>query len=146
MYPGVMDVRRSSSMLAVLIEPDRYADIMKAFMLPVRSGMTQEARDLAEGLRDTLAPDLEACCARLRIARMSWHLAVLPSRDFLVIHLEGADSEHFLRRLGSSRHPFELRLHAALTVIVETEPSHAPVAQLLLPLFEFAPPRGKEAD
>ena len=113
-------------------------------MLPVRSGMTQVARDLAEGLRDTLAPDLEACCARLRIARMSWHLAVLPSRDFLVIHIEGAGGEHFLRRLGASRHPFDLRLHAGLTEIVAAQSGGAPVAQLLLPLFEFAPPRGTE--
>ena len=116
-----------------------------ALLLPVRSGATRQARELADNLSGSFAPRLEDCCERLGIERMSCHLAVLPTQDFLILHLEGSGCESFLSRLENSPHPFDLQLSAALAAIVGAKPGRAYAAQQLLPLFEFAPQHSIDA-
>ena len=110
---------------------------MTALMLPVQLGMTQVARELLGEIDRHCRAELAACCERLGIERMTCHLAVLPARDYLVIHVQGLESDLVLGRLAASRQPFERWLYASLTELTGLDVARSEAVQWLLPLADL---------
>ncbi len=134
MFPGIVRNRRRGSWLAEPHPPEMKPRLVAGIVLPVQAGMTQFAREALEALAENHADDIEACCTRIGIDWMSWHLAVLPERDYLIIHLRGSGSGLFLGRLEQSIHPFDSLLKSRLAEITGFGSEWESVAQWLIPM------------
>ena len=110
--------------------------MIAALILPVQSGMTQLVRETLDEMVEQRAAEMEACCERSNIDWMSWHLAVLPARDYLVIHLRGDGSASFLNRLDTSHDPFDRWLRSRLVAATGFDSGWLRAAQWLIPLGE----------
>jgi hypothetical protein len=110
--------------------------VIAALILPIQSGMTQLVRETLDEMVEQRAAEMEACCERSDIDWVSWHLAVLPARDYLVIHLRGDGSASFLIRLDTSHDPFDRWLRSCLVAITGSDSGWLRAAQWLIPLGE----------
>jgi hypothetical protein len=77
------------------------------YVLPIRPGKTEAARELIHDIREDRLEDYERSQRRHGITKEVWFLATGPGGDQLVVYLEAADFAATLAGYTASDDPFD---------------------------------------
>ena len=110
------------------------------YVLPIRPGMTEDARELIRAIREDRREEYERSQRHHGITKEVWFLAVGPHGDQFVVYLEAADFAVTLAAYTASDDPFDAWFNGRLQEVTGFAAGDAEVqAEAPLPerLFVF---------